>query len=256
MQVDSSTMELESRKIPIPQHGDNISASEYSEPVKFDTETGNQSVIDDGNQIYMDQPGTSDEHQSIKNDGNQIYMDQPDTIDGHQSIINDGNQIYNQQTGTSEENQTYMEADAGDNANDENDDENNDESCHICNHCQEVFNSLSKLRKHTDSNHSVDHFYCKKCAKSFHNLLSLQCHMTTHNASKQEVCACGKAFQYRTSLMRHERKCEFLKSSQENKSCEGTSSENSSHETRNQQAEPGTSQNESEANDNMEAKRQ
>jgi uncharacterized C2H2 Zn-finger protein len=119
---------------------------------------------------------------------------------GNQTVRNDGNDSSTE----SFENQSNIESPV------------DVDGCHICNYCQLLFNSKSKLLEHVDDAHLKSDLL--NCEKMFESETGLQTNTGTQNAPKQEVCKCGKAFQYRASLIRHERKCEFWTTSERNNS--------------------------------------
>ncbi|XP_053386979.1 zinc finger protein 845-like isoform X2 [Mercenaria mercenaria] len=225
--ISSTPEELESRKVHFIQNGNGSSfvSEDDIHVVQYETDTGNHTVVDEGNQLYMHQTGTSVENignKSLngveKEESDSLIKGEPGQLDTeieNQAVSGKGNHVFLKQNGMDMEN--VGNKSGGEPDVDECEEEEN--ICHICNHCQELFGSESDLRKHVHSTHlNSGKLSFDKCDKAFDNDSNLEIHMTTHNAAKQEVCRCGKAFQYRTSLIRHERKCEFLTTSQGNSS--------------------------------------
>lgn len=210
--LNSTTAELESRKVSLMDMGE--------DPLgQRNPNNSVEAILRDGNQLYLNQTGIHD-----KSSGNQSFLSEDtdyekDDVQVKQESVHFDTEAGTKfsHTGNDDENYLKQSTSHEDSAQDLNDIGENEEGCHICNHCHKIFKSLSELRKHIDNTHfTPGNFVCEKCDRSFNTEFSLEIHTSTHNTSKQEVCGCGKAFQYRTSLIRHERKCEFLKTSQEN----------------------------------------
>lgn len=209
-QLNSTPAELESRKVPFLEvEGDFSSQGIFNEDTK--------AVVRHGDQMFVNQTGILGENMVDQSSA----IPRPEDVQLRREEIQfdtEGMKLSKTEGGAEDDD---SKSDSIPGANGFSDYHEEDEGCNICNYCQEVFKSLSELRTHIDSTHFISgNFTCNKCEKMFKTEISLQIHMSSHNASKQEVCGCGKAFQYRTSLIRHERKCEYLKTSHGNANLE------------------------------------
>jgi len=83
----------------------------------------------------------------------------------------------------------------------------------ICNYCQLMFPTLEELKTHIDSSHfSTEDLSCETCGKKFRSMFNLHAHVQTIHSNSQSVqCACGKTFQYRMALAKHEKRCPAVK---------------------------------------------
>ena len=201
LQVVSTNAEIESRKIRVVQNGD---GSLFMKEVLglYESETGNQPY---SKQTDSEIESIGNQSTSIKTTGDfntsLIHNQDPDLTNvqtENQTVSSEGNQSYVNENGSyaeNFENQSNMEVSS----------DKDVDGCHICNYCQLIYTSKTELIEHVDSAHPNTSDLEHDNTSDF---------VTGLQTTKQEVCKCGKAFQYRTSLLHHERKCEFLVTSQ------------------------------------------
>ncbi|XP_053406963.1 zinc finger protein 557-like isoform X5 [Mercenaria mercenaria] len=89
------------------------------------------------------------------------------------------------------------------------------ESKYLCTFCGKSFSKPCLLKKHEQTLHSEESpFTCPTCGKNLMSQRSFEAHTSLHGNTNYKCSKCVRTFAYKSSLLRHEKVCEYIKNLQ------------------------------------------